>query len=104
MQTLRDPDTGAEIYDPLSFNATDARALREVALQKGTAEARRHLMEILKAVREAASEEAASCVSYEVTGISYRHHTVLLAMLKERFPNTTYTSDQRDGTYFTIRW
>ena len=103
MQTLRDPDTGAETYDPLSFNATDARALRDIALQKGTAEAR-HLMGILEAVKEAASEEAASCVSYEATGISYRHHTVLLAMLKERFPNTTYTSDQRDGTYFTIRW
>lgn len=104
MQTRRDPDTGGEIHDQLSFNAADARALREDALQKGTAEARQHLTEILKAVKRAASEEAASYVSYEATRISYRQHTVLLAMLKERFPNTTYTIDQRDGTYFTIRW
>lgn len=104
MQTRHDPDTGGEINDPLSFTAADARALREIALQKGTAEARKYLAGILAAIRQAAEEEAASCLSYEVTQVPYRQHTVLLAMLKERFPNTTYTSEQRDGTYFTIRW
>lgn len=104
MQTRRDPDTGAEVYDPLSFNAADARALRELALQKGTAEARLHLAEILEAIQRAASEEAATSLSYEASQIPYRQHDVLFAMLRDRFPSTTYTCEQRDGTYFNIRW